>query len=197
MLSVQFKSLGVVCALFFGIPVFAGDPAGLPNFHKVNEHLFRGAQPSAQGFKYLAGMGVKTVVDLREEGKRSLEEKKVVETMGMRYISVPMRGMHTPSEEQINKVLGIFNDESAGPVFVHCRRGADRTGTVVACYRISHDHWDNSRALQEAKNLGMAWIQVPLERYVMGYHSNQTASAPASATPAPATIAAPLPATGN
>jgi len=58
------------------------------------------------------------------------------------------------------------------PVFVHCKRGSDRTGTVIACYRISHDRWQQKQALQEAKSHGMGLVQVGLKRYIMTYHSS-------------------------
>ena len=76
-----------------------------------------------------------------------------------------------------------IDDASAGPVFVHCRRGADRTGTVVACYRIAHDGWDNQKALQEAKGFGMSWTEVAMHHYVMRYQPQvNTAASAATAT---------------
>src|SRR5260370_1219646 len=138
---------------------FAAEPLGVPNFHTVNDHLYRGAQPTIEGFGNLAKLGVKTIVDLREAGERSLAEQKVVEAAGMRYVSVPMRGFQAPTTSQISQVFALLHDISAGPIFVHCLRGADRTGTVVACYRIEHDHWDNSKALTEARTFGMSWLE--------------------------------------
>ena len=113
--------------------LFAGsETPAIPNFHQVDEHLFRGAQPAASDFQSLAEMGVKTVLDLREEGHSAAEEK-LVEAAGMRYISLPLSGVAAPSDRQISRALDILEDSASGPVFVHCRRGADRTGTVVAC----------------------------------------------------------------
>jgi|SRR5579871_715733 len=166
---------------------FAEDPAGVPNFHRVNETVYRGAQPTPEGFQNLAKLGVKTVIDLREAGTLADAEKQVVEKLGMHFVSIPMRGMHEPTADQITKVLALFNNNAAGPVFVHCRRGADRTGTVVACYRISHDHWDNQKALTEARSLGMAWIEKAMQHYVLSYKvpvESATASAPLPLTPA-------------
>jgi tyrosine-protein phosphatase SIW14 len=80
-----------------------------------------------------------------------------------------MKGMHTPTNEQIVTALKILEDAAADPVFVHCRRGADRTGTVIACYRISHDHWENQKALSEAKSYGMSLFQQALQRYILRY----------------------------
>ena len=163
------RGLTLGSVLLFATAAFAQQPAGVNNFHMVNDHICRGAQPSDEGFQSLAKLGVKTVIDLREADGRSRAEKKVVEAAGMRYVNIPMLGMHTPDSADVAKVLALFNDRSAGPVFVHCRRGADRTGTVVACYRISHDHWNNEKALDEAKSCGMAWIQRAMHHYVLGY----------------------------
>src|SRR5205085_4614093 len=115
------------------------------------EKFYRGAQPSELGFASLAKMGVHTILDLRETDGRSLAEKKAVEAAGMRYVNIPMQGISTPTPEVIAKALAAINAKDAGRVFVHCRRGADRTGTIVACYRVSHDHWDGPKALSEAK----------------------------------------------
>ncbi len=97
---------------------------------------------------------------------------------GMQYVSVPMRGMETPSDASVSKVLNLLDDASAGPVFVHCMRGADRTGAVIACYRINHDHWDNQKALAEARTNGMSMFERAIQHYVLRY---QPVSTPAVA----------------
>src|ERR1700691_6128529 len=148
----------------------AGDgPSGVGNFQKVDEHVYRGAQPTEQGFKALAKLGVQTVVDLQEGGSRAADEEKIVKAAGMRYVSVPMKGMATPSNESVVKVLALLEDTTSGPVFVHCQRGADRTGGVIACYRVEHDHWQNNRAVSEARSLGMSWYQRAIQRYVLNF----------------------------
>jgi hypothetical protein len=79
----------------------AGELAGVPNFQKVNDGVYRGAQPSELGFKNLAGLGIKTVLDLRLIGEHSgADEERAVKANAMRYVSVPMKGMHTPTNEQ-------------------------------------------------------------------------------------------------
>lgn len=144
--------------------------SGIPNFHKVNAQVYRGGQPTRDGFKALSTLGVKTVIDLRETGEHSQRsEAGWVEADGMRYVSVPLSGLAAPPDEKVAKVLAILNDTSAGPVFVHCRRGADRTGTIMACYRISHDHWGNRRALEEARQLGMRFFERAMQNYVNHY----------------------------
>ena len=126
------KSRLLLALAVLSLPAFA-QPAGVPNFHKVDDQVYRGAQPSTEGFQNLAKLGVKTVLDLREADSRSTAEKKVVEAAGMRYVNIPLRGMAAPSAQDVAKILGHFADTKSGPVFVHCRRGADRTGTVIAC----------------------------------------------------------------
>jgi len=140
---------------------------GVPNFHVVNEQVLRGGQPTGTGFRNLADMGVKTIVDLQEEGERAHDEKKLVKALGMDYINIPMKGMTTPTEKQISHALKALDKD--GPVFIHCKRGADRTGVVIACYRVKHDGWENQKALSEARDYGMSWYQFPLQRYVKSY----------------------------
>jgi tyrosine-protein phosphatase SIW14 len=158
-------------------------PAGVPNFHQLNNNVYRGAQPSDQGLQNLAHIGIKTVIDLRESGGRSEKERRIVEGAGMRYISIPMSGHSAPSDQEVTRILTIFTDPTSGPVFIHCRRGADRTGTVIACYRISHDHWGNQQALEEAKANGMSWTEMAMKHFVLGYkaHTESVAAAPAAA----------------
>jgi tyrosine-protein phosphatase SIW14 len=169
----------LVTLLAFGVVALAADAPGVGNFHQVNDHLYRGAQPSTQGFESLAKLGVKTVIDLREPGSRSNNEKAVVEKAGMRYVNIPFSGYSAPTEQQMVQVLALFDNPESGPVFIHCRRGADRTGTVIACYRVLHDHWKNADALAEAKGNGMSWTERSMQHYVLAY--KVPAAAPAAA----------------
>jgi tyrosine-protein phosphatase SIW14 len=151
------------------LPVFGGSVQGIRNFYKVDEHVYRGAQPTDEGFRYLAKIGVKTVIDLRgaSEGRRN--EESVVNAAGMKYINIPMTGLTPPSEAEITKILGMLEDGATGPIFVHCQRGADRTGAVIASYRIEHDGWDNARALKEAMANGMSFFQIPRQSFIRNF----------------------------
>src|SRR5262249_42398382 len=134
----------VVCAvssLFWMVLATPGWAAqtlapGVPNFHKVNDFLFRGGQPSQEGFAALAKLGVKTVIDLRRPTEHAVnDEERMVKALGMKYLNFPMEAIVAPDQQHVAKILEIFGTKE--PVFVHCKEGKDRTGTVIACYRMS------------------------------------------------------------
>ncbi|OAM89273.1 tyrosine-protein phosphatase [Termitidicoccus mucosus] len=147
--------------------------AGLKNFDRVDSRLYRGAQPDENGYTRLAVMGVRTVVNLRMPGDGDPEEERRVRAAGMDYYSLPMHGYKAPTHEQLEKVLKLIGGVSS-PVFVHCRRGADRTGTVVACYRIRHDGWAVAQALAEAESHGMSWVQFGMKHFVRHFSTQST-----------------------
>jgi tyrosine-protein phosphatase SIW14 len=160
------------CFVAILLPLWAAgadEPAGVRNFHAVNDHVYRGAQPTAEGFANLGKLGVKTVIDLRRGDEHKESEQEIVERAGMRYIHIPLNGYEAPSNDNVAKILALLDDSPAWPVFIHCRRGADRTGTVIACYRVAHDHWTNGKALTEAKLHGMSWTEIWMQRYVMQF----------------------------
>src|SRR5689334_24940670 len=100
---------------------------GVPNFHQVNDWIYRGGQPTPQGFRSLAKMGVKTVIDLRSSSEQAGDEKKEVEAAGMFYVHVPLHGYRSPKPADLDRAFSVLDDRSQWPVFVHCREGMDRT----------------------------------------------------------------------
>jgi protein tyrosine phosphatase (PTP) superfamily phosphohydrolase (DUF442 family) len=155
--------------LLFGLPAFGASVAGVQNFDQVDEHVYRGGQPTDEGFRNLAKLGVKVVLDLRETDGRAAAEQRVVTAAGMKYVNVPMTGLTPPTEGEITKILALLEDSTAGPVFVHCKRGADRTGAVIAAYQIDFRKWDNARAFKDAKSHGMGYFQFPRQAYVKSF----------------------------
>jgi len=169
------------------IPAWAADieVPGIPNFHRVNEHVYRGGQPTERAWTILAYLGVKTIIDLRPAGEHSIStEAQAVEATKMHYVNVPMSGIGAPRDEDVSEVLSFLDSDSAWPVFVHCRHGVDRAGTVIACYRIEHDHWPNQEALKEAKALGLHWVEVGMRHYILNFKSAVESIAAESDLPA-------------
>ena len=163
--------LTIALLAFLSMPAVAAEAAvaGVPNFHQVNEHIYRSGQPAAGSWAVLAGMGVSTVIDLRHPGGRSKKEAQEVEAAGMYYINVPLSALSAPHDAPIAKLLAILDAEPGGAVLVHCERGADRAGTVIACYRIAHDHWSNRKALEEAVTHGMSPFEFGMRRYILDF----------------------------
>lgn len=145
----------------------------LPNFHQVNPQLYRGAQPKAGGISKLAALGIKTIVNLRREDDRTRAEAAAAQASGLRYFNIPMPGTSKPTDEQISRVLAIINSPANQPVFVHCKRGADRSGTVIACYRILKDGWTASQAKKEAEHYGMYWTEFGMKDYIEDFYKRQ------------------------
>ncbi len=152
-----------------GIPL-----PGVRNFHQVDARLFRSAQPETEGFDALAQRGVNTVINLRMPGDVLPEEKSAVEAHAMTYRPMPLAGWHGPTPAQVNKILALI-EAATPPVLVHCRRGADRTGMIVACYHIRHDGWTAERALAEAEEHGMAWVQFGMKAFVEDFARSEHA----------------------
>jgi uncharacterized protein (TIGR01244 family) len=145
----------------------------LPNFHQVNENLYRGAQPRQDGLKKLSELGIKTVINLRGASEDTRKQQAEAEASGMRYFNIPMSGLGRPSDEQVERALAIIDARENWPVFVHCQRGADRTGVIIAAYRISHERWTDEQAITEAKRFGMAGIQFRKKGYISDYYKRR------------------------
>src|SRR5262245_45105116 len=65
-------------------------PAGVDRFHRVDDRLFRGAQPTQTGLKSLWDVGVRTVISLRDDTDTGYDERKAAESLGMKWISIPI-----------------------------------------------------------------------------------------------------------
>lgn len=145
---------------------FLGVSAKVPHFARVNDHIYRGKQPDKQGFAELARMGIKTVLDLRGGPLHKPRERRRVEADGMQYISIRLSGIFEPHDWQIAEALSVLEDPNRWPVFVHCWRGDDRVGMVIACYRIAHDHWTHEQALAEARRQKLNRFEFLLRSYI-------------------------------
>ncbi len=150
-----------VCCVIFALisaaaPLCADEPprnpkwaaprheAGLPNLHRVSDRLYRGAQPTAEGMKRLHEMGVKTVINLRAFHS----DRDEIGDTPLAYAHIRMIAVF-PEEDEIVHALRILNDAERAPVFVHCMHGADRTGVVIAMYRIVMEGWTKDAAIDE------------------------------------------------
>jgi protein tyrosine/serine phosphatase len=119
---------------------------GLPNFHRVSARLFRGGRPTREGMAALEQLGVRTIVDLRDRSGISFVDRTRARAHGIRYHRIPLGKLRGPTPATMARILRILADPESGPVYVHCRRGSDRTGTVIACHRIANEGWTAEEA---------------------------------------------------
>ena len=177
----MFKVSRFACALFAFLILSSVTPAQseekryaeLPNFHQITASLYRGGQPAEGGFKILASLGIKTVLNLRDRDERERLEEAEVRRAGLRYFNVPLDVFDRPSDRDIERVLAIIAAPENQTVFVHCKRGSDRTGVVIACYRITHDRWTNEQAKSEAKRYGIGFWQVKMKDFIGDYYKRR------------------------
>ena len=151
----------------------------IDNFGRVNEHYYRGARPEGNDFRALASLGVKTLIDLAEEGDRA--EEANAKAAGMQFVRIPMSTRKAPSEETIAQFLALVNDPANQPVYVHCIGGRHRTGVMTAIYRMSVDGWDSAKAWTEVKQYkyGAEFLHPEFKSFISTY-----VPAPAPATEA-------------
>ncbi len=138
----------------FGAPAEKLNLAGVPNAGKVSEMMLRGAQPSAQGLAELKKLGVTTIVDLRGNRGPVAWERAQAESLGMRFVNIPVRGWSPPNDAQVAQFLKLVQEDPTKKIFVHCHYGEDRTGVMVATYRIAQQNWTPEQAAAEMNSFG-------------------------------------------
>lgn len=123
---------------------------GVPNFGEVTPTLYRGGLLSATGIKALKRLGVNVIVDTHAHDQT---EEKEVESLGMKYVAIPWH-CPWPHDEVFAKFLKVVHDNQGKKIFVHCRLGDDRTGMMVAAYRMAEEGWTADEAMHEMKSFG-------------------------------------------
>lgn len=145
----------------------------LPNFHQVKPSLYRGGQPKKGGLQLLKQIGIKTIISLRDDDERAKAEQAEARTIGLGYYNVPLSSFNRPADKTVAEVLALINTSENQPVYVHCERGSDRTGTIIAIYRIEHDGWTGEQAKAEAKRYGLGFWQVAMKDYIHDYYQRR------------------------
>src|SRR5713101_6349863 len=138
----------------FGAPAEKLELAGVPRAGKISDVLFRGAQPSAQGLAALKKLGVTTIVDLRGNRRPVAWERAQAESLGIRFVNIPVRGWSAPDNAQVAQFLKVVQQDPTQKIFVHCYYGEDRTGVMVATYRIAEQNWTPGQAAAEMYSFG-------------------------------------------
>jgi len=175
--SLQAGLLALVVNLIATAPAIAQSAQGntntrIKNFGQMDEHFFRGAQPKESDFRDLAALGIKTIIDLRDDPESY--EQRDAEANGMRYVNIPMSDSTRPRDEQIEQFLKLANDPATGKFYVHCAGGRHRTGVMGAIYRMTRYGWDFDQAYKEMKDFDFytRWGHGSLKDYVNDYYGH-------------------------
>jgi protein tyrosine/serine phosphatase len=128
----------------------------VPNFYKINNDLYRSAQPTAIGMEQLRQqIGIKTIINLRtfhsdtdEIGSSDLLNERLY-----------LKNWHVEDEDVI-KVMRILANRENGPYLIHCWHGADRTGVMCAMYRIIYQGWTKEQVIDEMVNGGYGFYHL-------------------------------------
>ena len=124
------------------------------NFFKVAPCLYRSAQPSADAMKQYEAMGIRTVINMRALHSDNDE----AEGTSLILQRVPINTWHIEDEDVVS-VLTLLRTAQR-PILLHCQHGADRTGLMMAMYRIVEQGWTKEAALDEMQNGGYGYHSI-------------------------------------
>jgi len=156
-----------------GVPAAANEAAlariKIDNFGRVSSTFYRGAQPKGHDFADLAAAGMKTVIDLAQEGDAG--EEANVKKAGMQFVRIPMTTHESPGPATIAEFLSLVNDPAKQPVYVHCIGGRHRTGVMTAIYRMTVEAWTPIQAFKEMKQykFGADFLHSEFKDFVLGF----------------------------
>ena len=144
----------------------------IKNFGQMDDRFFRGGQPKENQFQQLAALGIKTVIDLRDEP--TAYEKQSVEALGMKYINIPMSDKDYPETAKIDEFLKLVDNPATGKFYVHCAGGRHRTGVMGAVYRFNHYNWNYDQVYAEMKKYDFytRWGHGDMKKFVQDYAAN-------------------------
>lgn len=132
----------------------------LHNLYRVTPNLWRSSLPDAQGFAAAGTLGIRTIVNLRpapDTGAAPASGQATLE-------HIPVWTWHV-TDDEILAFLRIASDPAKQPVLVHCQHGADRTGVMIAAYRVVVQDWNKEDAIREMQRGGYGyhaiWINLP------------------------------------
>ena len=153
-----------------GEPAAAFPNVHIKNFGQMDERFYRGAQPKRlEDIRALKELGISTIIDL--QAKPEAEERGWVESLGMRYVNIPMIEKKYPRAEWVAAFMQTVDDPSTGKFFVHCAGGRHRTGSMGAVYRMEKYGWGYEQVYAEMKQFDFytSWGHGGFKTFVQDY----------------------------
>lgn len=158
----------------------------IKNFGQMDDRFYRGGQPKQEDYKQLAAIGIKTIIDLRDDPTDY--EKRDAEAAGIRYVNIPMSDKDYPPALAIDQFLKLVDDPATGKFFVHCAGGRHRTGVMGAVYRFNRYNWNYDQVYAEMKKYDFytRWGHGEMKKFVQDYaetfHNRNVTAAAGAAT---------------
>ncbi|MDR0658164.1 MAG: dual specificity protein phosphatase family protein [Mediterranea sp.] len=126
----------------------------LDNLYKVDEGVYRSEQPDKKDFQALEAFGIKEVLNLRRFHSDDDEAEGTNITLHRLKTNA-----HSISEQQVVEALKIIRNRR-GPILIHCLHGSDRTGAVLAMYRIVFQNYTKDEAIEEMTEGGFGFHRI-------------------------------------
>ena len=123
----------------------------LKNMHKVDDKLYRSAQPSSHDFKELYDFGIRYNLSLRQYN----DDKDELRGIDIKTYHIGINASRMTYKQLVEAVAYLKNTDAK--TLVHCYHGADRTGAVVAGYRIAINGWSKEKAIDEFVHGGFGY----------------------------------------
>lgn len=141
----------------------------IKNFGQMDDRFFRGGQPKEGDYQQLAALGIKTIIDLRDDPESY--EKRDAEALGMKYVNIAMSDKEYPPAAKIDQFLKLVDDPSTGKFYVHCAGGRHRTGVMGAVYRFNRYNWNYDQVYAEMKKYDFysRWGHGDMKKFVQDY----------------------------
>jgi protein tyrosine phosphatase (PTP) superfamily phosphohydrolase (DUF442 family) len=141
------------------------DPA--TDFYEVSPGIYRGGRLDEAGVKRLGKLGIKTILNLESDKQAVATERAWAKATSITQISSPMSGGWTPNDRQVDELLATLADPAKHPIYVHCKKGMDRTGVIVALHRVFNENWTPKAAARERDAIGFNGWLLLLDRYYL------------------------------
>jgi len=141
---------------------------GIRNFTKVDATIGCAGATDPKAMAALKERGYKTILNLREaseDGALIPESKAAAEAVGLTFINVPFKGS-APDDAVADAFLKVVKDTTNQPLFINCG-SANRVGAMWLIKRMVVDKWDQARAVEEAKAIGLT--SAALEKWALEY----------------------------
>ena len=114
------------------------------NLHQMTPTLYRSALPDSSAVPVLEKLKIGTVINFLPESDASW-----LKTSDIKQVQLTYRTNHVDDSDVLAAIRAIQAAESDGPVLMHCKHGADRTGLMAAMYRVVVQGWSKEDALNE------------------------------------------------